>query len=79
MYLHVSDSATNADAAPPNPLNNATNSGIPVISTFTAITYPISEPMNSPAIISVHCASVSASCMSIIVVTTATNIPIAPN
>ena len=37
IYFHDSDSATKADAAPPNPLNSATNSGIPVISTLTAI------------------------------------------
>ena len=79
IYLHVSDRATNADAAPPKPLNNATSSGIPVISTFTAIQYPIDEPIISPAIINVHSASPSANCISSIVVTTATSIPIAPN
>ncbi len=37
IYFHNSERATRADAAPPKPLNKATNSGIPVISTFTAI------------------------------------------
>jgi len=37
IYFHDSDRATKADAAPPNPLNKATNSGIPVISTLTAM------------------------------------------
>ena len=31
IYLQTSDKATSADAAPPNPLNSATSSGIPVI------------------------------------------------
>ena len=38
MYFWISERATSADAAPPNPLNNATSSGIPVISTRTAMT-----------------------------------------
>ncbi len=37
IHFHVSDSATSAEAAPPKPLNRATISGIPVISTLTAI------------------------------------------
>ncbi len=37
IHFQVSDRATNADAAPPNPLNRATISGIPVISTLTAM------------------------------------------
>ncbi len=79
IYLQVSDKATNAEAAPPKPLNNATNSGIPVISTLTAIQYPINEPVTKPAMIRVHSASASASCMSSMVVRTATNIPSAPS
>jgi hypothetical protein len=40
----TSASATNIDAAPPRPLKNATNSGIEVIGTLTAIHQPITEP-----------------------------------
>ena len=77
MYFHDSDKATRADAAPPNPLNNATSSGIPVISTRTAIMIPITEPTTSPAIIRVHSAP-PAACILTTVVMTATNIPRAP-
>ena len=54
IHFHVSESATNADAAPPNPLNKATSSGIPVISTRLAMMKPIDEPINRPAPIIVH-------------------------
>ena len=74
----TSESATKAEAAPPKPLNNATNSGIPVISTLTAIQYPIAEPRNIPAMISIHSAPPS-KCILNTVVITATNIPSAPN
>ena len=54
MYLHTSERATSADAAPPNPLKRATSSGIPVISTRMAIHSPMSEPMTRPAPMSTH-------------------------
>ncbi len=51
ILLNTSDAATSALAAPPNPLNKATISGIPVICTLTAIRYPINPPIASPATI----------------------------
>ena len=48
ILAKTSDSATNALAAPPKPLNIATNSGIPVISTLTAIQAPMTEPRTRP-------------------------------
>ena len=80
IHFQVSERATRADAAPPNPLNRATISGIPVISTLTAIMYPISEPIRIPAMISVHPTIPSGrKFMSTIVVTTAVAIPSIPN
>ena len=78
MYFHVSERATSAEAAPPNPLKRATSSGIPVISTFTAMTIPINEPRARPATINSHCKPPFDNCMSTTVVMTATSIPIAP-
>ena len=37
IHSQASESATRADAAPPKPLNKATISGIPVISTLAAM------------------------------------------
>ena len=79
IHFHVSDSATSADAAPPKPLNSATNSGIPVISTLTAMMYPISEPIRIPEPIKVHPTIPSGrKFMCTIVVTTAIAIPSIP-
>ena len=49
INLKTSEAATRALAAPPKPLKRATISGIPVICTLTAITYPIKAPNPSPA------------------------------
>ena len=79
IHFQHSESATSADAAPPNPLKRATISGIPVISTFTAIMYPIIEPTAIPATIRVQLIIPSwPKFMSAIVVITATNIPNIP-
>ncbi len=79
IHFHVSDRATSADAAPPNPLNRATISGIPVISTFTAMMYPITEPISIPEPINVQPTIPSGKkFMSMIVVTTAIAIPSIP-
>ena len=76
-HRHVSDSATSADAAPPKPLNSATISGIPVISTRTAMMYPIPPPRRMPPAISAHSIPVvNPICNT--VVRTATSIPMAP-
>ena len=42
---------TNKDDNPPKPLNNATNSGIPVIWTFFAQIIPMIEPIRIAAVI----------------------------
>ena len=78
MYFHVSERATRAEAAPPNPLNKATSSGIPVISTLMAMMIPITEPTTRPAMMSSQFMPPDASCMSTMVVNTATSIPMAP-
>ena len=54
MNLQISERATSADAAPPKPLNKATSSGIPVISTRIAIQSPMREPITSPAPMRTH-------------------------
>ncbi len=77
MNLQISESATSADAAPPNPLNNATSSGIPVISTRIAIHKPIKDPITRPEPIKTHSIP-SPSPICSMVVTTATSIPKAP-
>ena len=48
-----SAAATNAEAAPPNPLNAATSCGMPVISTRFASSTPMAPPTTSPAPITV--------------------------
>ena len=78
MYFHVSERATRADAAPPNPLNKATSSGMPVISTLMAMMMPITEPTRSPAMMSSQFIPPAESCISMTVVMTATSIPMAP-
>ena len=79
IYFQDSDRATKADAAPPNPLNKATISGIPVISTRTAITQPIKPPKSNPLPIKIQPSIPSPSSICRTVVRTATSIPIAPN
>ena len=78
MNLQISESATRADAAPPNPLKRATSSGIPVISTRTAIHRPMSDPITSPEPMRTHSIP-SPRPICRIVVTTATSIPSAPS
>ncbi|CAI8306688.1 MAG: Uncharacterised protein [Euryarchaeota archaeon UBA443] len=77
-YFQISESATNADAAPPNPLNKATSSGIPVISTRIAIQRPMREPITRPEPIRTHSIP-SPSPICRMVVITATSIPSAPS
>ncbi len=79
MYFQDSDKATKADAAPPKPLNNATISGIPVISTRIAMYNPIREPKSKPEPIRIQPSIPSPNCISATVVRTATSIPIAPS
>ena len=63
--------ATTADAKPPEPLNSATISGMPVIGTRLAAIRPISPPTTKPAMMIGQ--SIPALLTS--VVTTAINIP----
>ena len=50
MEINALD-ATSVEAPPPNPFNDATNCGIAVIGTFTAVIVPISAPKIIPIII----------------------------
>ncbi len=74
----TSDRPTKADAAPPNPLNKATNSGISVISTLVAINTPINPPITNPEIIN-SSPNISSETIFAIVTKTARNIPYAPS
>jgi len=78
--LISSEAATSAEAAPPNPLNNATISGMEVISTRLAITAPTMDPTANPAMISGHPRTPpSAPCMRTTVMITASSMPIEPS
>ena len=79
MYFQDSERATKADAAPPKPLNKATISGIPVISTRTAMIQPINAPRSKPLPIKIQPSIPSPNSICRTVVRTATNIPMAPN
>ena len=74
----TSERATNADAPPPNPLNRATSSGIPVISTLVAIRAPMMAPMARPPTINSQ-PMMPSDCILASVTRTARNIPIAPS
>jgi hypothetical protein len=67
--------ATSTEAAPPKPLNSATNSGMPVIWTFMASRAPTTAPTATPAARKRK----STMARSRRVTTTATNMPVAPS
>ena len=80
--LNSSAAATKTEAAPPNPLNNATSCGICVICTRSAKVAPAAAPMITPAPMNQKlgdCADTPPLAIQTSVITTANSMPDAPN